>query len=73
MHETYLDEMAAALRVNPATLQYWASRRLIPSVRDDRGRYVFDKDEVLRVVTDWPPTPPTSIRRRMKKRPVDVV
>src|SRR4051794_11593045 len=31
MHDTYLDEMAARLRVKPATLQYWASRRLIPA------------------------------------------
>jgi MerR HTH family regulatory protein len=70
MHDTYLDEMATRLRVNPATLQYWASRHLIPAIKDARGRYLFDESEVLRVVADWPPTPPTSIRRRMGPRPM---
>ena len=68
MHEAYLDEMATDLGVNPATLQYWANRRLVPSVKDARGRYLFDKDEVLKVVAEWPPTPPTNIRRRPKKQ-----
>jgi hypothetical protein len=58
MHDTYLDEMAARLRINPATLQYWASRNLIPAIKDLRGRYLFDEGEVVRVVADWPPTPP---------------
>ena len=64
MHDTYLDEMAARLRVKSATLHYWAKQSFVPAIKDVRGRYLFDEREVLRLVADWPPTPPTSIRRR---------